>query len=984
MKIKAMISIIMALLITVSTSVVVANDGDECGSGLVYATGVTYPFGEVIKEVYDGEGWVDHIEAEVDDVLMFRITLIFHCSDHPNAFSCREINVTDILPNCLSFKDAQPSPTSVSGKEVFWDSPVAEPIYEGDSVVLYLNATVEQCTEPNGEKNFVEVEALEKCSSYPLYQNDTVTVVVPCEPECGYIEVTKKIFDGCQWVDHYDAEIGEEVLFNITITYHAGTDNCFKATDIVVTDTISPGGLSYTVHDFTYTPSEMGPPIVWNLTEDYGVELLDGESVSIEFEVTPTSGSGTFENCANVTAIEHCCECPLYGEDCADFTVEEECGDIEVIKKVWDGCKWVDSAEAEVGEVVSFKIEITYNAGCGFEATDIVVVDTINPNGLTYTYHSSNYAPSISGNPIQWNLTEDHGVELADGESVSIFLNLTIVSGSGTLENCVEVNALEHCCECPLYGEDCAEVTVECEPEIEVIKKVWNGTAWSEYLDQVHLGKIVKFRIEVIYHACDNYKILNMVVRDELPCCLEYLETTLIDSTGTIHDDPTIEVVNGKTVYWNWTYGELLELVDGDNLVIEFNSNVTQYCRGIDDNWVYVEAWGCSGPHFFGEDNATVDCTPPEPLFYKGGTKEGIGWELEEIKVNKSDIATFQLVLYYYGGEPLEDVQFVDVMPCVLEYANNAHIYLDYDTPESEITDNFTIELSADGKTIWFNSTGGFIVEDGDSIAVRFDAEVVGVTGTCPDCECDAKNYGYVTGKVGCVQEPNFFMEDDIKIISGCPSGNCPPTIPAIRGPTNGLVDDELTFYFLSSDPDDDQIYYKIDFAGDVTGWIGPSGSGVEISRTYTFDEPGTYKIKAKAKDDQDLESGWTPVGYEFEVTITEEPVQDVNLSVTVRMFGFGKVVADVENIGENDLTDINYEFDGTGGILGKAVVNDTGEIDSLDVDEVKSIESAVNMTGLLKFGFGPISGKITLSVDGEEVEEEFSGWLLGKLILII
>ena len=227
-------------------------------------------------------------------------------------------------------------------------------------------------------------------------------------------------------------------------------------------------------------------------------------------------------------------------------------------------------------------------------------------------------------------------------------------------------------------------------------------------------------------------------------------------------------------------------------------------------------------------------------------------------------------------------------------------------------------------------------------------------------------------------------MEDDIKIISGCPGGNCPPSIPSIRGPTSGLVDEELEFYFVTEDPDDDQVYYMIDFDGDQVGYLGPYSSGVEISRTYTFDEEGTYKIKAKAKDDKDLESGWTPTGYEHIVEITEEPVEEANLSITIPMIHFGEISATVKNIGEDDLTNISWEFNGTGGILGKAIVNDTGTIASLDIEKETTIVSTIEKTGLIKFAFGKISGTVKLNVGDYEVEEEFQGYIIGKLVLIL
>jgi len=838
------------------------------------------------------------------------------------------------------------------------------------------------------------------------------------EPE-ETLDVTKEVWDPAQeqWVDQITANMSDVVRFRITVAYTEKIDpeHGYRATDISIKDTLpdclvyaNDAKITYGTEIFTGESSVDGNIIWWNLTDDYDtaydtftgtIELyLKGtdqnpgnvipDNVTIEFNATVVD-YGENVNYVEVNAIEHCSDEPMFGDDDATVIVEEtQCGSIDVTKKIFNGCEWVDSYDAELGEDVLFNITITYHAGCGDTLTDIVVTDNYNVDGdLSYTIHNFSYTPSEQyGTTIIWNLTDDYGVELSDGESVSIefYVTPTSVEGLAEFVNCVEVNAIEHCCECQLSDCDCANFTVEeqCEPGIEVIKKVWNGTAWAEFVDGLTLGDTVKFKIEVIYHDCGTgYEILNMNVVDELPCCLEYLSTIDVTSTGPELDDADITVdTSGKIVTWDWVFDNHVVLHDGDVLTIEFEANMTNYCEEIDDNWAYVEAWGCSGDHFFGEDNATVDCRAPEPRFFKGATKEGIGWEFDEIEVNKGDAITFQFALYYFGEEALNDVQFVDELPCIIEYRDNARIFLNYDDPESEITDQFTIEVSADGKTIWFNSTGGFTIEDGQVVAVRFDAEVVGVTGECQECP-DVVNYAYVTGLVGCPGEP-FFMDDDVIIKSGCPDGNCPPSIPSIRGPTSGLTGEELDFYFVTEDPDDDQVYYMIDFGGDVTGWIGPSDSGVEIHRNYTFDEPGTYKIKVKAKDVNDKESGWTPAGYEHEIIITDPDANALN--VTVQSFSIGRIIFNVENIGTLNMENVDWKVNVTGGLLGRVEYDANCTIDSIEVGDTVRVPTGypIGSTSMPR-GFGKVTVKISLT-DGDYAEDfEFGGWLLGKIFLM-
>jgi len=87
---------------------------------------------------------------------------------------------------------------------------------------------------------------------------------------------------------------------------------------------------------------------------------------------------------------------------------------------------------------------------------------------------------------------------------------------------------------------------------------------------------------------------------------------------------------------------------------------------------------------------------------------------------------------------------------------------------------------------------------------------------------------------------------------------NNPPSTPEINGTTKGKVGTQLTYKFVSIDPDGDDVYYYIFWGdGNYSGWLGPYNSSVEISVNYSWSEMGTYTIKAKAKDVHGNESSW-------------------------------------------------------------------------------------------------------------------------------
>jgi len=86
-----------------------------------------------------------------------------------------------------------------------------------------------------------------------------------------------------------------------------------------------------------------------------------------------------------------------------------------------------------------------------------------------------------------------------------------------------------------------------------------------------------------------------------------------------------------------------------------------------------------------------------------------------------------------------------------------------------------------------------------------------------------------------------------------------PPNPPTIDGPANGKIKEPIPYVFVATDPENDNIFYYVDW-GDNTnsGWIGSHLSNEQITLTHTWTTKGTYVIKAKAKDIFGAESDWT------------------------------------------------------------------------------------------------------------------------------
>lgn len=93
------------------------------------------------------------------------------------------------------------------------------------------------------------------------------------------------------------------------------------------------------------------------------------------------------------------------------------------------------------------------------------------------------------------------------------------------------------------------------------------------------------------------------------------------------------------------------------------------------------------------------------------------------------------------------------------------------------------------------------------------------------------------------------------------------PSAPVIDGPTNKKYNKNYNYSFISTSPLDKDIYYYIQWGdGSTKNWIGPYASGETVTLSHKWSEEGTYTIKSRAKDTDNL---WGPWGV-LKVTMTK------------------------------------------------------------------------------------------------------------------
>ena len=174
-----------------------------------------------------------------------------------------------------------------------------------------------------------------------------------------------------------------------------------------------------------------------------------------------------------------------------------------------------------------------------------------------------------------------------------------------------------------------------------------------------------------------------------------------------------------------------------------------------------------------------------------------------------------------------------------------------------------------------------------------------------------------------------------------------PPGAPIISGPSSGTAGEEYEYTFSTTDPEDDDVYYYIEWGDDSsTGWIGPYKSGEEITRSHFWILSDDYGIIARAKDSNNRIGNWSDP---YPVTIMGGPLLEIQ-PIKGGLFNVNSVI---KNTGDLEATDVNWSINLDGGaLIGKLT---TGNDDIPPKGEIILDSKFV-------IGFGPT--KITITAD--------------------
>ena len=187
---------------------------------------------------------------------------------------------------------------------------------------------------------------------------------------------------------------------------------------------------------------------------------------------------------------------------------------------------------------------------------------------------------------------------------------------------------------------------------------------------------------------------------------------------------------------------------------------------------------------------------------------------------------------------------------------------------------------------------------------------------------------------------------------------NYAPYPPIITGPSLSQKNVEQSFDIMTSDPENEQIYYQIKWGDNQTSeWLGPYQSGEVLTLSHSWTNTGFYNITARAKDILDIVGTWSEPK---QMKITEPEIKIHNISI-----GIGKISFDIINRGTGSAQNISWDIT----LLGQRIFTgrDTqGTIPELSANDITTLSSN------FLFGFGPVSVQITASDHMYTSDEEF------------
>jgi len=454
-------------------------------------------------------------------------------------------------------------------------------------------------------------------------------------------------------------------------------------------------------------------------------------------------------------------------------------GEMEVIKEVFYEGVWSEGPIAtSIGETLEFKITLTYHNNSGqprkHYAYNIRVNDSL-PECLDYDIGSADPDTNFiwSDDPNEFLYWDFGSQPLNDSESLVIKYNATVVNSTfeTTQENNVTVIWNEQCTGgSNLISFDTLTITVGYEPEIDLIKRVWDPVK-LQYVKSIiaYEGETLHFRIDV--NNVGPIDLTNVIVKDTYPEFLTPFEYSITPIS--------VDTLN-RIITW-----DLGTIPAQDSVIILFNATVnTIEMKTTGKNIANVTC----DQDLFDTDNVTI--TVDKHFFVDKKVRHpGTGEWVDEIPyVKKCEPVRFRINITYFGVERMKCLLVYDQLPIYcLNYSDNVYIEIagqvitpsDVDFYPDIYTQGDTFIRCFDPVEVlegeiyfsWINQSIGDGLEYGESVIIEFDASVIRYceeiqpckVQNCVEawlwscCDCDQLYYGKDCVNITCIALPGDF-----------------------------------------------------------------------------------------------------------------------------------------------------------------------------------------------------------------------------------